>query len=716
MKALKDNELLHILHCGIKGGEKYPENFRNFCLSLNYYSPRAYKHIRSTFNNHLPHPRIIKMWYQNSDVRGEAGIQKDHMEKLGKIAKDFKEKNGYQMTCCLIFDEMNIRQQVFWSLQQLDYIGYTNDNEIYQNDHQNEKNGTKRIVKQAIVFILNGVNTSFEFPVAYYFIDTLDKYQRNRLLDKIVKTVTECGIEITNVTFDGYPSNIGMCELFGAHLTVDSSEFRPYFLNPISNEKIYIILDPSHMEKLFRNTLASKEVIYDDHDNKIEFRYLKSLFEYSKSNNLKTHKLTKKHIDQWDRNKMNVRVAVQTFSDSVADSLEFLMNKNHPEFIGAAPTIRFIRIMNKLFDIFNTRHSKSNNIFKRELSSENKRIVFDFFKTTIKYFSSLKIDEVSYARNKKKINKHRVVKKVTKKLLIQTANKTCARGFIINMVSMMAMYEKYVEQKVIMKTVATYYFLQDVVEIFFGKIRACGGYNNNPNVHQFKGAYKKLMCNIKIMSSEDNSCRVFDSPLPENMHYSNIFFVSSKRAKVIPTELEEYKEKYENQKNDILEKVAAMNGLDSTSNFTATYIASLIEEKIMECPNFYCNSCRLIFEENEKIDSIDTITINWKPCVSTFKICQITEKFFKLYDIQNKDCKFDFRVLYCLILRTMNLNELYENSKFECDIQHKYQFIKCIVLEYISHRATAVSREITYDQYKKVFRQHFTHLITNTGQ
>lgn len=309
-----------------------------------------------------------------------------------------------------------------------------------------------------------------------------------------------------------------------------------------------------------------------------------------------------------------------------------------------------------------------------------------------------------------------MIKKITKKLLIKTANKACARGFIINMISMMAMYEKYVEQKSAMTTVATYFFLQDAIEIFFGKIRACGGYNNNPNVYQFKGAYRKLMCNIKIMSSERSHCRIFDSELPKNMHYCNIFFVSSKRAKVNPTEQEDYKENYENQKDIILETVSAMNELDSTSNFTATYIASLIERKIEECPNFYCNSCRSIFKENEKVDNIDTITIDWKPCFSTFEICKTTEKFFKLYNIQNKDSEFDFRVLYCLILRTMNLNELYKNSKFECDIEHKYQFINCIVLEYILRRATTVSKELTYDLYKTVFRQHFTHLITNAGQ
>lgn len=48
---------------------------------------------------------------------------------------------------------------------------------------------------------------------------------------------------------------------------------------------------------------------------------------------------------------MNVRIAVETLSESVACYMEYLMHQNHPEFVDAAPTIRFIRIMNSLLRI-----------------------------------------------------------------------------------------------------------------------------------------------------------------------------------------------------------------------------------------------------------------------------------------------------------------------------------------------------------------------------
>ena len=52
---------------------------------------------------------------------------------------------------------------------------------------------------------------------------------------------------------------------------------------------------------------------------------------------------------------MKVNIAAQTFSSSVADALEFLMKAGHPSFIDAEGTIVFIRTIDKLFDILDSR-------------------------------------------------------------------------------------------------------------------------------------------------------------------------------------------------------------------------------------------------------------------------------------------------------------------------------------------------------------------------
>lgn len=437
------------------------------------------------------------------------------------------------------------------------------------------------------------------------------------------------------------------------------------------------------MEKLVRNTLASKQIIFDDQNNKIEWKYLEALYNCTKENDLRAHKLTKKHM-QWSRNIMNVCVAVETMSGTVADSMEIAMKQNHPEFEGAAATIKFIRIMNTLFDIFNSRHSKCENIYKRELSDGNLRIVADFFEKTTRYLKGLQIEVV---RIPKRGDADHV--QVIKIPILESRNKTGFRGFIVDITSVMEMYKDFVEgigSPKTMSSIATYYLQQDKLDMFFGKIRSCGGFNNNPNVNQFKGAYRKVLGNCTVVPSNKGNCRAFDDDLPGNLYYSDIYLVSSRRARFVPTESAEFAAQFEEQSNAILRKVVEKDAefgsrfIDCTSNFAIAHIASKIEQKIIRCPELYCNSCKTIFQENQKIDaSIDGGLLLWKPCTSTMDICKTAERFFKTFDVRKHVNQFDFRVTYCLIFRAIDFSKIYPDSAFACDPHHKYQFVKCIV-------------------------------------
>lgn len=256
--------------------------------------------------------------------------------------------------------------------------------------------------------------------------------------------------------------------------------------------------------------------------------------------------------------------------------------------------------------------------------------------------------------------------------------------------------------------------------MFFGRIRSCCGYNSNPNVNQFKGAYRKVMNNMRVDISEHSNCRIFDSDLPPSIYHTNILSVSSRRATVT---VKDYEEIYEEQQNIILNEAAKMNEIqaadylvDGVSYYSIAHIAATIEISIESCPNFYCNSCLSTFSEDDKIDKIGLSFLKRMPCVSTFDICKNAERFFKVYDVRKVENPFEFRVTYCIIFRTMEFDALFSKSIFACDINHKYQFIKCIVQRYLSIRATQVSRDITYDQYKHIFRQQLRHLVIDSGQ
>lgn len=520
-QKLDQNEILNCLVNGVKIGEKYPETVRQLCLSIHYHSPKAYELFRETFNKNLPHSSTIAAWYRNSNISGEPGLNDDTLQRLKMINEDNFKKNGRPIVCALIFDEMFIRRQIHWCQQSQKYFGYLTYPEGPNRPNGQDELEKSYVAKMAIVFMLKGLNRHFEFPLMYHFIDKLTSYQRVELLKDIIVKVSSCGIRISNLTFDGLGSNFKMCNILGADLNMDSENFQHYFIDPTNDEnRIYILPDPCHMEKLARNTLANKGVIYNANNEKIEWKYFVELERLKREEDLKTHKLSKQHM-QWKRTIMNVRYAVETFSTSVADSMEFLMRKGCEFFANASATIEFTRKMDTLFDILNSRYTSSQNIFKRPLKSDNKRVVFDFFNECTDYFKSLRIEDIS--NNSKKTGK--LVK------LLNSRNQTSFKGFIICMASICSMYEDLIERDKLGESIAVYSINQDHLEMFFGKIRSLNGHNNNPNVVQFRSAFKKLLCNSKITAPENSNCQQFER-FENNSPFTNIYFVSSRRAKL----------------------------------------------------------------------------------------------------------------------------------------------------------------------------------------
>lgn len=190
-----------------------------------------------------------------------------------------------------------------------------------------------------------------------------------------------------------------MCNLLGA--SFKRNDFRPYFTLPNDDKKIYIILDPSHMIKLARNCIGNNKILIDPNNSEIRWSYFVRLEKYRELGFKHTHKLNKTHI-QYQRSKMNVRIASQTLSNSVADSMEYLKKHNHQGFAKCSATIEYIRCINNLFDIMNTKDATSENIFKNAISPKNENEVFACFDKSMAYLQQLRLKDGTYLIDSKK--------------------------------------------------------------------------------------------------------------------------------------------------------------------------------------------------------------------------------------------------------------------------------------------------------------------------
>lgn len=459
---MRMKDLINCLLFGIPHRAKYPESVRRFCLNIYYLSVRAYEAVRATFNNNLPHVSTVRSWYANSDMNCDPGIGSSSLKILEQKAKT-KNNEGSQLLVSICFDEMYLKNHFQYCNTSKEMSGFPTygpgsvgtDNLLAFETDPNKLN-LSQAANQVIVYMAIGINDNFKLPIAYHFVQSLTGDEKAELTRSVTDSLGRIGVTVVNITFDGCQSNKRMCTLLGANLKLDSPNFRTFFLN-YNDHPIYIMFDVPHMEKLVRNTLSDAGKLYDADGNTINWAHFDKLVELTEKDGFYlTHKMNRAHID-WKSKKMNVKLAVQTFSRSTVDSMVYLRDQKHPNFIKADGTIKFGEIFNDLFDIFNTKLGAigEKNIFKEPLSNKNKEEVFVFLHHAIKYISGLKIKTETGA---------------VKNILNSNVN-TGFKGFIIDIHSLKGVYEKYIDRNEVIDYIPTYSMNQDHVEIFFGKNR-----------------------------------------------------------------------------------------------------------------------------------------------------------------------------------------------------------------------------------------------------
>jgi len=90
---------------------------------------------------------------------------------------------------------------------------------------------------------------------------------------------------------------------------------------------------------------------------------------------------------------MKVKLAAQLLSTGVADAIQYLQKKGEAQFKNSEPTVYFIREVDRLFDILNSR-IPFNKGYKSPINSNNINTIKAIFEETTNYLKSLKIQDV----------------------------------------------------------------------------------------------------------------------------------------------------------------------------------------------------------------------------------------------------------------------------------------------------------------------------------
>lgn len=350
--------------------------------------------------------------------------------------------------------------------------------------------------------MLNCVNGRWKLPVGYFFISSTGGVEKANLVKACLQFLHTSGIQVLSLTFDGASSS--MCEKLGA-LSSNPAKLKTWFRHPCSREKVYIFFDPPHALKLVRNALGTYKIIVDADGHQVNWAHFENVVNVHTVEKLHPGcKVTKRHLG-WHREKIKVKIAAQTFSESSARAMRYIREKP-PSVIQSViqtedsqATENFFRIFNNIFDILNSRN-KYGKHYKRALQPENETFIFTELIRVKNYILGLKDREG--------------------KPMVAGGRKTGFIGFLICIESLSLLYVDHVLEKKNLLYILMYKFCQDHLEVFFCAIRSRSGHNN-PSALQFKNAYKKLLLHTAVKGTNGNCIELDETPLTILFHSHN---------------------------------------------------------------------------------------------------------------------------------------------------------------------------------------------------
>lgn len=703
----EQRDVINCLVNGIKKSKKYPENVRKFCMRQQYYSMAAYKSLRLFFNNNIPAKRTLQMWYASVD--GSPGICESSLAIIHEKAESYLAENHHRLHLTLIWDEMSIRKQLCWCAEKQTFIGFSTVNNISDNS-SNEDSSQSKLAKDALVFLV--VGSDFKIPVAYELLNGLESINRAAIILQVIKCIEKAGAVVISLTGDGLAANLTTYETLG----VKFDEGKSYFQSPTYPvQKIYIIFDPPHMLKLVRKHFSTNMIYYQN--QLVNWGLLDLLVEkQSKDNFNLCNKLTKLHMN-WHQKPMNVKLAAQTISKSVADTLKQLRKDAYTQFKDSETTEKFLQYFNDGFDILNFReNSKSDGRYKQKLCEDTANNIFEFAEHFKQFILQLEF------RNKT----------TSKPILLSSAEKGFF-GFYTDYNSLQGIYQDFVLNGPL-KEFYTFQFSQDHLETFFSLIRcvcrihhielhvieiSCFlhlfyfrnslGRNDNPNAIEFASAFKKLLVCHPVMTSVDHNVIT---------NATGILTISSsnKEKKLLTSAAMDQAEVVELELCYEAVMIDEIAEAEPYEQHMFAYIALCVEEKFIQNTKqhkYKCNKCAdVLLSVNDKIND-EFLSMKDKnvgeiqqPSASTLKIVIFGNAVNKLHSANGGN---KFNIICNTIFNNIDVNDLYESVDFSDHEQkesgrHKEEFIILIIKTYMALKSHKISKKITDEEKGELIR------------
>ena len=338
---------------------------------------------------------------------------------------------------------------------------------------------SKCIADHALVFLVRGLRVKWKQPFGYFLsAGTVPAAALKSMVRNSIGKLQSIGFKVRALICDQGPNNRSFLETLESVKTS-----KPYF--EVKGERIFVVYDPPHLIKCVRNNFRNRGFISDGRH--ILWKYVGQLYEFDKDNSVRiAPRLSARHLNPGPFGLMRVNLAVQVMSHSVASGISTLCKLNEmPK--DALYTAEFIEMFDKLFNAFNSGMRYSSQQYRHAVSITSGHVEF----------------------------LHHCLNKLQKVTLSNGRSVPCLNGWQISIKNLLFLWnDLHINQQ--FQFLLTNRLNQDCIENLFSLVRGKGGYRDNPNPMQFRSAFRSIVVQLLLETSENSNCETdFDKILLE---------------------------------------------------------------------------------------------------------------------------------------------------------------------------------------------------------
>ncbi|XP_058152454.1 DNA transposase THAP9 isoform X1 [Dasypus novemcinctus] len=435
---------------------EYSTEMKQFACTLYLCGSKVYDYVRKILK--LPHSSILRTWL--SKCKPSPGFNSHIFSFLQQ-----RVENGDQLYqyCSLIIKGISLKQQLQWDPSSHRLQGFM-DFGLGKLDADETPLASETILLMAV-----GIFGHWRTPLGYFFVNRSSGYLQAQLLRLTIGKLSDIGITVLAVTSDATAHSVQMAKALG--IRIDGDNVKCTFQHPSSSsQQIAYFFDSCHLLRLIRNAFQYFQSI--QFINGIaHWQHLVELVALKEQELSSTERISSK-FPKLKNHVLKMNCAAQLFSESVASALECLLSLGLPPFQNCIGTIHFLRLINNLFDVFNSRNY---------------------------YGKGLKGPLLPETYNK--INHVLIEAKTIFVTLSDTSNNQIIKGkrklgflgFLLNAESLKWLYQNYVFPKVMpFPYLLTYKFSQDHLELFLKMLRQVLVSSSSPTCMAFQKAYHNL--------------------------------------------------------------------------------------------------------------------------------------------------------------------------------------------------------------------------------